>query len=110
MTGRVIQVKPTGAPNRSHTVTEPEPAGLTPRQLDILCLIAGGLTSTEIAARLHISQHTVAQHVGDMLRRYCAKSRSELVARAYAANLFAPGVWPPRPRRRPGEQAEDHIC
>ena len=109
-------MKPTGAPSRSQTVSDPEPesepelepAGLTARQLDILSLIAGGLTSTEIAAKLHISQHTEAQHVGDMLRRHAARSRSELVARAYAADLFASGVWPPHPRRQPQDPPEKH--
>jgi DNA-binding CsgD family transcriptional regulator len=81
---------------------------LTDRQLSILCLIAAGLTSSAVAAELHISEHTVAQHVGEMFRRFGARSRSELVARAYAAHILAAGVWPPRPAR-PAETRADEA-
>lgn len=53
---------------------------LTPRETAILCLIAGGHTNTQTAKRLHISHHTVAQHIADMLRRAKASSRDELIA------------------------------
>jgi DNA-binding CsgD family transcriptional regulator len=70
---------------------------LTPRETAILCLIAGGYTNTQTAKRLHISHHTVAQHIADMLRRAQASSRGELIARAYAAGVLAPDIWPPCP-------------
>lgn len=70
--------------------------GLTPRETTVLCLIAGGLTTGQVAARLHISRHTVAQHVATMLRRAQARSRGELIARAYASGLLATGTWPPQ--------------
>ena len=70
---------------------------LTPRETAILCLIAGGHTTNQVAKRLHISRHTVAQHIGDMLRRTQASSRGELIARAYATGILAADIWPPRP-------------
>jgi DNA-binding NarL/FixJ family response regulator len=72
------------------------PAKLTGREADILCLIAHGLTNWQIARELLISHHTVAQHVAEMLRRCHARSRCELVARAYSAGVLEIGVWPPR--------------
>ena len=69
---------------------------LTPRQLSILCLIARGWTTVQIAAELYISHHTVSQHIADMLRRFGARTRSELVARAFfAGHLSVAEGWPP---------------
>jgi DNA-binding CsgD family transcriptional regulator len=70
---------------------------LTPRETAILRLIAGGHTNTQAAKRLNISHHTVAQHIADMLRRTRARSRGELIARAYTSGVLAPGIWPPGP-------------
>lgn len=82
--------------------TEPErmPTTLTGRQADILCLVAHGLTNWQIARELLISHHTVAQHVAEMLHRCHARSRCELVARAYSAGVLQTGVWPPRTAAR----------
>lgn len=74
---------------------------LTPREIAILCLVAGGHTNTEAARALNISHHTVAQHIADMLRRTQARSRGELVARAYSAGILAIGIWPPQARAAP---------
>jgi len=68
---------------------------LTPRELAILCLIAAGLTNSEAARRLHISRHTVAQHIAEMLRRMQATNRAELVARAYTSGTLSVAHWPP---------------
>jgi DNA-binding NarL/FixJ family response regulator len=68
----------------------------TDREISIICLVAAGFTNTQVARELCISHHTVAQHVAEMLRRSSARSRCELVARAYAAGLLLTGVWPPR--------------
>lgn len=69
---------------------------LTSRETAILCLVAGGLTTVEVARSLHISRHTVAQHIADMLHRNRASTRGELIARAYAAGVLATGTWPPQ--------------
>jgi DNA-binding CsgD family transcriptional regulator len=70
---------------------------LTPRETAILCLIADGYTTAHAAQQLHISRHTVAQHIGDMLRRAHARNRCELIARAYTTGTLAVDFWPPRP-------------
>jgi DNA-binding CsgD family transcriptional regulator len=74
---------------------------LTARETAILCLIAGGYTNAEVGRALHISPHTVAQHVTDMLRRAKARSRGELVARAYSAGILVTDTWPPQARVAP---------
>lgn len=68
---------------------------LTAREMSILCLVAAGLTNNEVSRRLHISRHTVAQHIANMLQRAPARNRAELVARAYAAGLLSVAEWPP---------------
>ena len=65
------------------------------RELRILCDIAAGATNEEVAARLGLSAHTVAGHLRVMLSCSQARNRAELVARAYAAGILIPGVWPP---------------
>jgi DNA-binding CsgD family transcriptional regulator len=73
---------------------------LTTRQISILCLIARGWTTVEIGAELFISHHTVSQHVAEMLRRFGARTRSELIARAFVTgHLSAADGWPPRAGR-----------
>lgn len=68
---------------------------LTDREMSILCLVAAGLTNSEVSRRLHISRHTVAQHIANMLQRAPARNRAELVARAYAAGMLNIAEWPP---------------
>lgn len=57
------------------------PARLTPRQQQIVELIAQGVTDREIASVLHISESTAHKHVQNALRRMGARTRSHLVAR-----------------------------
>lgn len=56
------------------------PTTLTPRQQQIVDLIAQGATDREIAARLRISESTAHKHVQNALRRSKTKTRSQLVA------------------------------
>jgi DNA-binding NarL/FixJ family response regulator len=55
---------------------------LTPRELEVLQLMARGLTNRQIAGRLTISEHTVKFHAGAVLGKLNARSRAEAVARA----------------------------
>lgn len=64
------------------------------RESEIIRLVALGLTNAQVARRLHISHHTVGQHIAQMLRRCRARSRCELVARAYAGGAL--WSWPPQ--------------
>ncbi len=59
------------------------PAGLTARELEVLGLLAQGLTNREIAGRLVVSDHTVHRHVANILRKVGQPSRA--AAAAWAA-------------------------
>ena len=58
--------------------TRANPAGLTQRQLDVLELVADGLTNAEIAARLNLSVRTVDHHVAAVLDKLGVRSRREV--------------------------------
>jgi non-specific serine/threonine protein kinase len=68
-----------GAPLSRHGNSE-APTTLTPRQQQIVDLIAQGSTDREIADRLRISQSTAHKHVQNALRRSKTRTRSQLVA------------------------------
>jgi two-component system, NarL family, response regulator YdfI len=53
---------------------------LTRRELEVLQMLAGGLSNKEIAARLNISEHTVKFHVASILGKLGAASRTEAVS------------------------------
>lgn len=59
--------------------TRGNPAGLTDRQLEVLRLLAAGLSNGEIAARLVLSPKTVEHHVGAILAKLGASSRTDAV-------------------------------
>ena len=61
---------------------------LTPRELDVLELVAGGLTNKAIAGRLGISEHTVKFHLNAILGKLGAQSRTEAVVRATRLGLI----------------------
>ena len=68
---------------RTPTGSSPERAGiepLSPREAEVLDLIARGLPNKAIALELGISEHTVKFHVGSVLGKFSAASRSEAVA------------------------------
>jgi DNA-binding NarL/FixJ family response regulator len=62
-------------------------AGLTPREREVLGLLADGLSQTEIAQKLVISPKTVATHIQRILAKLDVHSRAEAVARAYRLGL-----------------------
>ena len=69
--------------------TRENPAGLTDRQVDVLALLATGLTNAEIAERLVVSTRTVDHHVSAILTRLDVASRRDAARRAAELGLAA---------------------
>jgi DNA-binding NarL/FixJ family response regulator len=67
---------------------EPPSESLTPRERDVLRLLAEGLPNKSIAQRLNISDHTVKFHVNAIMGKLNAQSRTEAVVRASRLNLI----------------------
>jgi DNA-binding NarL/FixJ family response regulator len=68
-----------GAPRGLEVITE--------REREVLALIAGGLSNTEIAAHLHVGVGTVKTHIGRLLHKLKARDRAQLVITAYESGL-----------------------
>src|SRR5215510_4389522 len=61
---------------------------LTPRELEILRLVAEGLTNKEIAVRLHVEQQTVKNHMHNILERLSLRRRQQAVQYAWEAGML----------------------
>jgi DNA-binding NarL/FixJ family response regulator len=67
------------------------PDGLTPREAEVLTLIAEGLTNTQICARLVVSQATVKTHINRIFAKIGVHDRAQAVRYAYRNNLAGRG-------------------
>src|SRR5262249_12146248 len=61
---------------------------LTPRESEVLRLLADGLSNREIATQLNISEHTIKFHIGSILGKLGASSRTEAVTRGLRSGLI----------------------
>jgi DNA-binding NarL/FixJ family response regulator len=67
--------------------SESEVESLTPREMETLEMLAEGLSNKQIAARLHISEHTAKFHVNSILGKLGAGTRTEAVMRGLRSGL-----------------------
>jgi DNA-binding NarL/FixJ family response regulator len=94
VSGRLADT-PGGAPETAaapglDAATAARLAELTDREHEVLVAMAEGLTNTEIAARLYLSESTVKTHVGRVLMKLDARDRVQAVILALRAGLTAP--------------------
>jgi DNA-binding NarL/FixJ family response regulator len=72
-------------PESHHEVAVP----LSKREMDVLKHLALGLSNPEVAARLHLSRHTVKQHTSVVYRKLGVRNRAQAASRAHELGLVA---------------------
>ena len=77
-------------PRGPSPATRSHPAGLTPRQAEVVALLAEGLSYPEIADRLFVSSSTIDHHVSAVLSKLGVSTRSEAVDAARELGVLQP--------------------
>ncbi len=67
-----------------------DPFGLTPREREVLALVASGATNREIGERLHMAEKTASVHVSRILAKLNVRSRTEAAAVAHRQGPTSP--------------------
>jgi DNA-binding CsgD family transcriptional regulator len=76
-----------GPPPAARDEADEDPFGLTPRERDVLALVAGGATNREIGEQLHMAEKTASVHVSRILAKLNVRSRTEAAAVAHRQGL-----------------------
>ena len=87
LVARTPRTAPAGAPGSPRA---DDVKALTPRQREVLLLIAKGLSNSEIEAELGVTRATCRSHITALLARLNARDRAQLVIAAYEAGLVSP--------------------
>jgi LuxR family maltose regulon positive regulatory protein len=77
-----------GQPDRDHTPAQPLIEPLSPRELEVLCLIAQELSNQDISERLFLALSTVKGHNQKIFGKLQVQRRAEAVARARELGLL----------------------
>ncbi|KAK1182618.1 response regulator transcription factor [Streptomyces sp. NBS 14/10] len=80
----------TAAKTGAGAVPGPLPDGLTPREAEVLTLVAEGLSNAEIARRLHIGPATVKTHINNLFAKAGVRDRAQAVRYAYRSGIAQP--------------------
>ena len=83
-----VQASPPSPPAASSNQPDRHPEGLTPREVEVLRLLAGGLTNPQIAERLVVSLPTVNTHVASIFNKLGVNSRSAATRYAVEHHLI----------------------
>ena len=92
ITRRLLDLRARTLPRVAQGSVDAALAGLTARELDVLKLIARGLSNLDIALALNVAPSSVKTHVGHLLSKLGATDRVHLVVFAYEHELVRPGA------------------
>lgn len=70
--------------------TAARPDGLTEREVEVLALVGAGLSNTEIATRLYVSEATVKTHINHIFAKTASRDRAQATAYAHRHGLVGP--------------------
>ena len=92
VTRRLLDRFATALPDGEDEPAPPSLESLTDRELEVLKLLARGLSNTELAQQLFLSETTVKTHVSSVFRKLRLRDRAQAVVLAYELGLVRPGT------------------